>query len=208
MIRLRPVRCASAAATPAEAHRTGRSRIIVYERDLDHVVGFVHAKDLLRLPNGTWATEQLGPLARRIMVTPEQHGLEDLLLEMRTERQHIAVVVDEHGVVVGLVTLEDVLEELIGDFDDESDQRLEDCERLDDGSFRINGALRVDEFGEYTGVALPEGDWQTIAGYVIAALDEIPSVGDRVETDVGEFEVLTMDGFAIDRLGLRITAHD
>ncbi len=198
----------TAGVAAAEAHRTGRSRIIVYERDLDHVVGFVHAKDLLRLPNGTWATEQLGPLARRIMVTPEQHGLEDLLLEMRTERQHIAVVVDEHGVVVGLVTLEDVLEELIGDFDDESDQRLEDCERLDDGSFRINGALRVDEFGEYTGVALPEGDWQTIAGYVIAALDEIPSVGDRVETDVGEFEVLTMDGFAIDRLGLRITAHD
>ena len=190
----------------AEAHRTGRSRIIVFEDDLDHVKGFVHAKDLLRLPNGTWSTTTVGNIARRVMVTPEQHRLEDLLLEMRTERQHVALVIDEHGTVVGLVTLEDVIEELIGDFDDESDQRLGDCVDLGDGSYRINGTLRADEFEECTGVKLPDGDWQTVAGYVIAALDEIPAAGDRVETDLGEFEVLSMDAFAIDRLRIRITA--
>jgi CBS domain containing-hemolysin-like protein len=192
----------------AEAHRTGRSRIIVFEGDLDHVKGFVHAKDLLRLPHGTWPTTAVGALARRIMVTPEQHRVEDLLLEMRTERQHIALVIDEHGTVVGLVTLEDVIEELIGDFDDESDDRLGDCVELSDGTYRINGTLRPDEFEEGTGVKLPDGDWQTVAGYVIAALDEIPSVGDRVETEIGEFEVLAMDAYAIDTLRVRITVRD
>ena len=99
-----------------------------------------------------------------------------------------------------------VIEELIGDFDDESDQRLGECERLADGSFRINGTLRHDEFEECTGTTLPEGDWQTVAGYVIAALDEIPAVGDRVETEIGQFEVLTMDAYAIDSLRVRLSA--
>jgi len=138
------------------------------------------------------------------MVTPEHHGLADLLVEMRTGRHHIALVVDEHGTVVGVVTLEDLLEELIGDFDDESDRRL----GLPDGSYRVNGTLRPDQFAECTGQFLPDGDWQTVAGYVIDVVDEIPSVGDRIGTDIGEFEVLAMDGFAIDALRVRINAAD
>jgi CBS domain containing-hemolysin-like protein len=190
-----------------EAQRTGRSRIVVHEGDLDHVRGFVHVKDLLRLPDGSWTTTEVGSVARPIMVTPEHHRLEDLLLEMRTDRQHIALVVDEHGTVVGVVTLEDVIEELIGEFDDESDGRSGDVQQLEDGTFVVPGTLRADQFEERMGVALPEGDWHTLAGYVIDAFDEIPSVGDRVQTDVGEFEVLAMDGFAIDRLRVRVTAR-
>lgn len=188
-----------------EAHRTGRTRVIVHEEDLDHVRGFVHAKDIIRLEQGTWPTTTVGAMARPIMVTPEHHGLEDLLLEMRTQRHHIALVVDEHGLVLGLVTLEDVIEELIGDFDDESDRRLGDCEYLADGSYVMSGTTRVEMFAEYTGVVLPPGDWQTVAGYVIDALDEIPSVGDRVRTEIGEFEVVAMDGYAIDSLRIRTT---
>ena len=195
---------ATAADVAAEAHRTGRTRIVVHEGDLDHVRGFVHAKDVIRLEHGTWPSTSAGSIARPIMVTPEHHGLEDLLLEMRTQRHHIALVVDEHGLVLGLVTLEDVIEELIGDFDDESDRRVGDCEQLADGSYRMNGTTRVEVFEECTGVALPAGDWQTVAGYVIDALDEIPSVGDRIRTDVGEFEVLSMDGYAIDALKIRV----
>lgn len=188
----------------AEAHRTGRTRIVVHEGDLDHVLGFVHVKDVLRLPDGSWSTTSAASVSRPIMVTPEHHGLEDLLLEMRTGRHHIALVVDERGIVVGLVTLEDLIEELIGDFDDESDGRLDECEKLDDGSYRVSGTLRPDEFEDYTGVKLPEGEWQTLAGYVIAALDEIPTAGDRVKTEVGAFEVLAMDGYAIDSLHIRL----
>ncbi len=199
---------ASAGEAASEALRTGRTRVIVYGRDLDHVLGFVHAKDLLRLEPGTWDTTSVGSIVRPVMVTPEHHGLENLLLEMRTRRQHIALVVDEHGTVVGLVTLEDVIEELIGDFDDESDRRPGECERLADGTYRMIGTLRADEFEEGTGVPLPVGDWQTVAGYVIAALDEIPSVGDRVRTELGEFEVLSMDGYGIEALRVRMTVND
>ncbi len=199
---------ATAEQVAAEAHRTGRTRVIVHDGELDHASGFIHAKDLLRLPDGTWPTTLVGSLTRPIMVTPDHHRLEDLLLEMRTERQHVALVVDEHGTVVGLLTLEDVLEELIGDFDDESDAGHGECERLGDDVYWMNGTLRSDEFAECTGRPLPEGDWQTVAGYVIAALDEIPSVGDHVRTEIGEFEVLAMDGYAIDALRVDLDPHD
>jgi CBS domain containing-hemolysin-like protein len=199
---------ATAAELAAEAHRTGRTRVIVHEGDLDHVRGFVHAKDVIRLEHGTWHVTEVGALTRPIMVTPEQHGLEDLLLEMRTQRHHIALVVDEHGLVIGLVTLEDVIEELIGDFDDESDRRFGDCQLLPDGSYRMTGTTRVEVFEECTGVALPEGDWQTVAGYLIGVLDEIPSIGDRLRTDVGEFEVVAMDGYAIDTLRVRVAVSE
>ncbi len=191
---------ATAAEAAAEAHRTGRTRVVVHQDDLDHIAGFVHAKDLLRLPQGTWPTTTVASVVRPIMVTPEHHRLEDLLVEMRTDRQHISLVVDEHGTVLGVVTLEDVLEELIGDFADESDDRIGGCERLSDGSYRISGSIRADEFTACTGADLPDGDWQTLAGYVINELDEIPSVGDVITTPVARFEVAEMDGFAIEAL--------
>lgn len=196
---------ATAAEVAAEAHRTGRTRIIIHENDLDHCLGFIHAKDLLRLENGSWGTTIARSMVRPLKVTPTHHRLEDLLVEMRTERKHISVAVDEHGTVVGLVTMEDVFEELIGDFDDESDERLGDCLQLADSSWRINGTLRPDEFTECTGAQLPDGDWQTVAGYVITALDEIPSVGDSARTELGEFTVLEMDGYAIATLRVKLS---
>jgi CBS domain containing-hemolysin-like protein len=195
---------ATAADAADAAHRTGRTRVVVHEDDLDHVRGFVHVKDLLLMPTGSWATTTAASVTRSIMVTPEQHRLEDLLVEMRTERQHISLVVDEHGTVVGLVTMEDLIEELIGDFDDESDLGRGECERIGDRTYRMTGTLRPDQFEERIGVALPDGDWQTVAGYVIAEVDEIPDVGDVIETEIGAFEVLARDGYAIDSLSVRL----
>ncbi len=187
-----------------EAHRTGRTRVIVHEGDLDHVRGFVHAKDILRMEPSERATTTSGEITRKVMVTPEGQFLETLLLEMRTKRQHIAVVVDELGTVVGVVTLEDLLEELIGDFDDESDRRIGNCVRLPDGTFRMSGTTRPDQFKECTGVELPDGDWHTVAGFVIDAANEIPSAGDEVVTPIGAFTVAAMDGYAIDELIVRV----
>jgi CBS domain containing-hemolysin-like protein len=102
--------------------------------------------------------------------------------------------------VVGLVSLEDVIEELIGEFDDESDRRFGDCLRLPDGSFAMSGTTRRDDFEACTSVALPPGEFQTVAGYVIEVADGIPSVGDVVSTPLGTFEVTEMDGYAIDQL--------
>ena len=199
---------ATAADVAAEAHRTGRTRVIVFEGDLDHVKGFVHAKDLLQLATGTWATTKAGSVTRAIMVTHEHHGLEDLLLEMRTRRQQISIVVNEHGTMRGLVTLEDVIEKLIGDFDDESDRHFSGCEELPDGRFRVAGTMQADDFEARTAIELPQGDWQTVAGYVIDVLDKIPAPGDRVRTLIGEFEVVAMDGYAIETLLICAAVRD
>ncbi len=188
----------------ALAHSTGRTRVLVHAGDLDHVLGFVHAKDLLLLSPEARSTARSRTIARPLMVTPDGHLLEDLLLEMRTERHHLAVVVDELGMVVGIVTLEDVIEELIGDFDDESDLRAGDCERLPDGGYKMGGTTRPDEFEAWTGVVLPEGDWHTLAGFVIDVADEIPSVGDVIDAELGSFEVVEMDGYAIEELIVRL----
>ena len=117
-------------------------------------------------------------------------------------------MVDEHGLVLGLVTLEDVIEQLIGDFDDESDHRLGDTEALPDGGWRIPGTMRAEMFAKLTGTSLPDGDWQTVAGYVIDALDEIPVEGECVLTELGEFEVIEMDGYAIETMHVRLKAAD
>ncbi len=186
------------------AHETGRTRVVVYEDDQDHVLGFVHAKDLLLLPLTRRAGATARELVRPTMVTPDRHHLEDLLLEMRTRRQHLAIVVDELGMVVGLVTLEDVIEELIGEFDDETDRRFGEEHRLADGRYRFGGTTRPDEFTACTGAPIPDGDWHTLAGYLIDIADEIPAVGDRIQTPVGEFEVAVMDGYAIDEVIVRL----
>ena len=185
------------------ASESGRSRILVHERDLDHVAGVVHVKDLLLLDDGQRATTTARALVRPVLVTHESHALEDLLLDMREQRLHLAVVVDELGVVAGLVTMEDVLEELIGEFEDESDRRPRRMRRLAGGSWAVAGTLRPDELAERTGVVLPDGDWDTVAGWIIATLDRIPDVGDVAVVDAHVVEVTQMDGFGIEEVVVR-----
>jgi CBS domain containing-hemolysin-like protein len=116
-------------------------------------------------------------------------------------------VVDEHGVVVGLVTLEDVIEELIGDFEDESDRHNRRCRRLGDTTWALSGDLRPDELAERTGIELPEGDWETVAGFVIAELGRVPDEGDVLEMPGYTFDITRLDGYAVDRIRLRIVAE-
>jgi CBS domain containing-hemolysin-like protein len=113
------------------------------------------------------------------------------------------VVVDELGTVAGLVTMEDVLEELIGDFEDESDRSTRRLRRLPGGAWAAAGTLRPDELAERTGVVLPEGPWDTIAGWVIATLDRIPGVGEVAELEGHTVEVVAMDGFGIEEVVVR-----
>lgn len=179
------------------AHRTGRTRLVVHDGDLDRVVGVIHAKDVLLLEPDQRASSTARAIARPALVTHEGRLLEDLLVEMRDARQHLAVVADERGVVSGLVTLEDVLEELIGEFEDESDRHPGRLRQLDDGSFLVAGDLRPDELAERSGIELPTGEWDTVAGYVIASLDRIPQVGDRVQAPTATLAVVALSGYAI-----------
>jgi CBS domain containing-hemolysin-like protein len=188
------------------ASESGRSRILVYEQDLDHVPGVVHVKDLLLLDEDARAETTARSLVRPVLVTHESHALEDLLLDMREQRLHLAVVVDELGTVAGLVTMEDVLEELIGEFEDESDRGARRLRRLGGGAWAAAGTLRPDELAERTGVALPDGDWDTVAGWIIAELDRIPSVGDVATVGDHVVEVTRMDGFGIEEVVVRTAA--
>ncbi|HEX6425191.1 MAG TPA: hemolysin family protein [Acidimicrobiales bacterium] len=190
----------------AVARATGRSRILVHDGDLDHVVGVVHAKDVLLLDPAERAATSARDLVRPVPVTHEDHLLEDLLVEMRTGRQHLAVVADEHGIVSGIVTLEDVIEELIGEFEDESDRRWRRCRSLADGSYLLAGSLRPDELAERTGVTLPTGDWDTVAGFMIARLDRIPTVGDTVRLPGVTLTVTATEGYAVTELHMTGTA--
>ncbi|MEX2658919.1 MAG: hemolysin family protein [Acidimicrobiales bacterium] len=185
------------------ASESGRSRILVYEDDLDHVPGVVHVKDLLLLEDDAREVTTARSLVRPVLVTHESHALEDLLLDMREQRLHLAVVVDELGTVAGLVTMEDVLEELIGEFEDESDRGARRLRRLSGGSWVAAGTLRPDELAERTGVVLPDGDWDTVAGWIIATLDRIPDVGDTATIDGHVVEVTQMDGFGIEEVVVR-----
>lgn len=186
------------------ARTSGRSRILVHGGDLDHVVGAVHAKDILLVEPVDRPKVTAGELARPVPATHEHHRLEDLLVEMRAAHQMLTVVIDEHGVVVGIVTLEDVLEELIGDFEDETDRPGRRCRQVGERVYRFEGGLRPDELAEETGVALPDGDWDTVAGFMIATLDRVPVLGDEVDVHGSTLGVSRVDGYAITEIRLEV----
>jgi CBS domain containing-hemolysin-like protein len=200
---------ASIADIERVASETGRSRILVYEDELDRVAGVLHVKDLLGVVDDDRERLCAADLARPCFFTVESRPIEDLMLEMREARAHVAVVVDEFGSVSGLTTLEDLIEELIGDFEDETDasQRRRvpsrhPIRRGAGGRILLPGAIRPDELEDQTGVKLPEGDYETVAGFVIAVLGRVPDEGDVVQTESFRLEVTAMDGPRVVELGL------
>jgi CBS domain containing-hemolysin-like protein len=183
-------------ATPAQLQETilesGHSRIPVYAGDIDHVVGFFHAKDLLRVPARDMDAPVARSLIRPMLVVPESRNVRPLLLEMRQQRRHFALVVDEHGGTAGIVTLEDVVEELVGEIRDEFDVRELGIEQLADERYLVPGTLRIDEAAGHLGVDLPEGDYETVAGFLMDRLGRIPKRRDAVEHDGWRLRVRSM----------------
>jgi putative hemolysin len=177
------------------------SRFPVVGRDEDDVVGFVHVRDLF-LPNhpaGRAAT--VGDLAREVKRLPGTAGVLKALSEMRRENQHLAIVVDEYGGTDGIVTLEDLIEEVIGEIYDEYDEEVAPEGRQPPGGPReVDGLLNLDDFAEVTGLKLPDGPYETVAGYVLAELGRLPGVGDTIEAEGRTVEVLELDGRRISRL--------
>ena len=178
------------------------SRFPVVGRDEDDVVGFVHVRDLF-LPNhqaGRAAT--VGDLAREVKRLPGTAGVLKALSEMRRDNQHLAIVVDEYGGTDGIVTLEDLIEEVIGEIYDEYDAEVgpEGGEQPPGGPREIDGLLNLDDFTEATGLQLPEGPYETVAGYVLAELGRLPEVGDTVEVEGRTLTVVELDGRRISRI--------
>jgi putative hemolysin len=175
------------------------SRLPVYQGSYDNVVGFVHIRDLL----GPGAPEQstlVDQVVRPIKFLPISKTVLSALSEMRRERAHMAIVADEYGGTAGIVTLEDLVEELVGDIRDEYDTGEAPAKKLPRGEVDVDGLLNLDEFEEQTGIRLPEGPYETVAGYVLAALGELPREGDTVPVPGYTITVTEMDARRIARL--------
>jgi putative hemolysin len=175
------------------------SRLPVYQDSYDNVVGFVHIRDLLG-PSVTNRTVPVARISRPVKFLPISKTVLSSLSEMRRERAHLAIVVDDYGGTAGIVTLEDLVEELIGDIRDEYDTEQGQATTSPGGAVEVDGLLNLDEFTEQTGVALPEGPYETAAGYVLAALGDLPSVGASVPVAGHTITVTELDGRRVARL--------
>ncbi len=174
----------------------------VYEDDLDHVLGIVHTKDLVRVMQTEHETTTVRGIMRPALFLPEGVRVDDLLLAFRRRRQHIAILLDEYGGTAGLVTLEDLLEEIVGDVQDSFDQDEPEIQRLPDGSALISGLMQIEEVNEGFGLNLSDPRYDTIAGYVLGRLRRLAKVGDEVTGGGIRLRVEALDGRRIARLSL------
>ena len=177
---------------------TSHTRYPLCLEDKDHIIGLVHIKDLMERPNQ--AMKDLRNIKRDILTVPEVMKLSTLLQYMRTRRIYQAIVVDEYGGMVGLVGLEDIIEELVGDIQDEHESHLPATMSYSDGSFEFDGKVLVDEVSEMMDVNIEDSDSDTIGGYIFGLLERTPIVGDTVDAYGYIFEVIKMQGYRISRL--------
>jgi putative hemolysin len=192
-------------AAAAIAASVPHSRLPVYSESYDDVIGFVHVRDLFG-PGVVNRDVPVSQIARPVKFLPISKTVLSALSEMRRERAHLAIVVDDYGGTAGIVTLEDLVEELIGDIRDEYDLEQDQATKLPAGEVEVDGLLNLDEFTEQTGIELPEGPYETVAGYVLAALGDLPSEGDSVQVAGRTITVTELDGRRIARLRVTATA--
>jgi putative hemolysin len=192
---------AEAAATVASEPY---SRFPVYQDSYDDVIGFVHVRDLLGPPPAspplTAARTLVRQVTRPVKQLPTTKPVLAALSEMRRDRAHLAIVVDEYGGTAGIVTLEDLVEELVGDIWDEYDTGGGETTKLLGGELEVDGLLNLDEFAEQTGIELPEGPYETVAGYMVASLGQLPVAGDHVDIDGHRLTATELDGRRIARV--------
>jgi CBS domain containing-hemolysin-like protein len=182
------------------ARRTGHSRFPVYGEDMDDITGIVHLKAAVGVPRERRSDVPAAALATEPLRFPEAVHLDALVAELRARGYQMAVVVDEYGGTAGVVTLEDLVEEIVGEVLDEHDRRRAGIVRVDDAVI-FPGELRPDEVRDRTGIRIPEGDvYDTVGGYIMSVLERIPVAGDTLEIEDGSLEVQRMEGRRVDRV--------
>jgi len=193
-----------ASATLEELDRcfvdTGLSKVVIYRDSIDHVIGYVHSKDLLRR-SAEGAESSGAELARYLhptIIVPEPMGAQDILTEFIRRKRHLAVVVDEYGGTSGILTMEDIMEELIGDIEDEHDTEALVEMELGEGHYRFSARHDVDDLNERFHLDLPENEaYETLGGLVLHHTEEIPAEGHRFELDALSVLVTRVDGARI-----------
>ncbi|MFC7574122.1 transporter associated domain-containing protein [Klenkia terrae] len=185
---------ATAAEVVEAAVRSGNSRFPVWHGDLDDVTGLVHVKQAVAVPEDERGTRTAGELARPVLAVPSTLRLDPLLDLLRDEGLQLALVVDEWGATHGIVTLEDIVEELVGEITDETDRPLRQLRRRGDDGWEVSGLLRPDEVRERTGIPVPEGRYETVAGFVTQQLARLPAEGDEVTVEGYRLTVAGLEG--------------
>lgn len=188
------------------AMKHGFSRLPVYEDNLDNIFGLVHIRDCLRALIEQKEHTHVGELARKVLVVPENKNLGDLLPEFQKSKTHMAIVVDEYGATRGMVTLEDLLEELVGDIADEYDIVKEYVQAQADGSFIVDGKLDLEEANEQFGLNIQDEEFNTLGGHVFGMLGREPEPGDEVEAEGYTLRIEESDRHRI--IKLRLILHD
>lgn len=188
-------------ATLAELSRvaveTGHSRFPVIDDDIDHIVGVANIKDTYRVAAPERAEMKVSEVMREALIVPESRSLDSLLAQMRREKNQIAILIDEFGGTAGIITLEDLLEEIVGEIEDEYDYRREGVRETVPGAagiYVLSGSLHPDEVREQCSLDIPDGDYETLGGFLLSLFGRIPEVGDHTAFDGWEFKVTEMEG--------------
>ena len=182
------------------------TRYPVYREDLDDVIGVLHVRDLFTaMHERGLASVRLEELLRPAYVVPETKDLASLLQDFRRTNNHFAVVVDEYGGMAGICTLEDLIEEIVGEIEDEFDVAEVQIEQIDDDTYRLDGMFPIDEFNVRFGTELPDEDFHTVGGFVFGQLGRAPEVGDTVAANGLQFDVLEVDGSRIEKMSVVFT---
>jgi putative hemolysin len=185
------------------------TRYPAYKDSLDQILGILHVRDLFSaLYERGIENVMIADLLRKPYIVPETKDLAALLAEFRQQNQHMAIVVDEYGSMQGIVTLEDLLEEIVGEIEDEYDLPDESLEQIDDHTIRVHGTFPIDDFNEQFDVGMPDEDYHTLAGFVFGQLGRAPAAGDEVMWNGLKFEVIEVEGTRIERLQVQFRPSD
>lgn len=189
------------------------TRVPVLSEDRDHVAGIVHAKDMLKLMFSNAdcdniTIDDIQATLRSAIFVPESKRLDTLLRDFKSSHNHLAIVVDEYGVIAGLVTIEDILEEIVGDIEDEFDQSSTKITPINDLEYRVDALTEIETFNEYFDVELDDEDYDTLGGLVIHHLEHLPQKNEKIDYEGFEFTVIEADNRRIQTLLVRRHAAD
>lgn len=178
------------------------SKFPVYEGDIDHVIGIANTKDLVRVQHGERKAATIRGFVREAFFVPDTIRLDNLLRQFRAKRQHLAIALDEYGGTAGLVTLDDIISQIVGEVRDHFDKSAPAIQRLPDGSALVDGMTRIEDVNDHFGLNLRDENYDTLAGFILGKLDRIAKVGDTVEADGVKLKVEAMDGLRIERVSV------
>lgn len=187
---------------------SGHSRLMVFDGDLDNTVGVIHVKDIVQLLASEGDMVPIRPVIRQPYFVPENKPVDDLLGEFRRNKTQLAIVRDEYGTVVGIVTIEDLLEEIVGDIQDEYDVEEPEIRQEDSLTCVVDGRMSIADFNDRMGITMPVDEADTVGGYVFGAIGHQPTIGERAEAFGLIFEVARTDGRRIQRVRVTRAAID